>query len=250
MKKILVLLFILLNFALNAHADTIAALQRAVDDPARPDEDRKRDADRLPLDTMAFFGLRADMKVLDIDPGAGYYTRLLAPVLKDKGAFYLAVGTDYVASTILKEPGYERVKVVSEKTTMSRPEGARHYVLGELDLGVRNIDMVTNFRVYHVFGAEDRNRLNQAIYQALRPGGIYAVIDHTARHGEPETEANRRRFDPVKAIAEIQAAGFILQDYSTLHYRPLDQLNLEVGDERVSGRTDRWVLKFIKPVLN
>jgi predicted methyltransferase len=148
-----------------------------------------------------------------------------------------------------KSPGYERAKVVSEKTTMQRPEGARYYVLGDLNFGLSGVDMVTNFRVYHVFGTEDRHRLNQAIYNALRPGGIYAVIDHTARHGEPETKANRRRFDPVKAIVEIQAAGFILQDYSTLHYRPLDQLNLEVGDEQVTDRTDRWVLKFIKPVI-
>lgn len=251
MKKILTIAFFVTLLCPAVHAATPAenaakALQLAINNPARPEEDRLRDDNRLPLETMRFFGLRDDMKVLDIDPGAGYYTRLLAPVLKEKGEFYLAAGTDYVASTILKEPGYEHVKVVSPKTTMHRPEGARHYVLGELDFGVHNIDMVTNFRVYHVFSAEDRNRLNKAIYDALRPGGVYAVIDHTARHGEPETEANRRRFDPVKAIAEIQAAGFVLQDYSTLHYRPQDQLNLEVGDEKVTGQTDRWTLKFIK----
>lgn len=253
MIKLCVLLFALIS--LYSHADTpkpseeaATILKHAIDASARPPEDRTRDADRLPLETMAFFGLRDDMTVLDIDPGAGYYTRLLAPVLKQKGKFYLAVGTDYVASSLLKEPGYEHVNVISKKTTMHRPDDARHYVLGDLDISVRDVDMVTNFRVYHVFGAKDRDRLNRAIFKALRPGGIYAVIDHTARHGEPETEANRRRFDPVKAIAEIQAAGFILHDYSTLHYRPDDQLTLEVGDERVAGRTDRWALKFIKPV--
>lgn len=249
MTKHCLLLCALLS--LYAHAGTQtpnSALQSAIDDSTRPHEDRKRDADRLPLETMMFFGLRNDMTVLDIDPGAGYYTRLLAPVLKAKGKFYLAVGTEYVASSLLKEPGYEHVKVISKSTTMHRPEGARYYVLGGLDIDVRDVDMVTNFRVYHVFGTEDRDRLNRSIYQALKPGGIYAVIDHTARHGEPETEANRRRFDPVKAIKEIQSAGFVLQDYSTLHHRPDDQLTLEVGDERVTGRTDRWALKFIKPV--
>jgi predicted methyltransferase len=110
MKRLVIPLLSLLTLCLSAHAQPLAngvaaALQSAINSPARPEDDRKRDADRLPLDTMTFFGLREDMTVLDIDPGAGYYTRLLAPVLKEKGQFYLAVGTDYVASSLLKEPG-------------------------------------------------------------------------------------------------------------------------------------------------
>ena len=86
-----------------------------------------------------------------------------------------------------------------------------------------------------------------AVFEALRPGGLYGVVDHTRRHMEPDSAANVRRVDPVAAIEETLRAGFEFVDYSDLHYRPGDDLSLEVGDERVSGRTDRFTLLFRKP---
>jgi predicted methyltransferase len=225
--------------------DTQQKLVRAINDEGRPAADTARDANRLPLETLTFFGLRDDMKVLDILP-ASYYTRILAPVLKERGELYLALGTGGLADSLLKEPGYKHVKTLSEKTTLHRPEGARYYDMNALDLPVQNLDMVTNFRVYHLFDDADRQALNEAVHGVLKPGGIYAVIDHTRRHAEPETEANRRRFDPVKAIKEIEAAGFDFVDYSPMHYRAADDLTLEVGDKSVTGQTDRWALKFVK----
>jgi predicted methyltransferase len=81
----------------------------------------------------------------------------------------------------------------------------------------------------------------------LKSGGIYAVVDHNRRHMQADDNENRRRMDPVLAIKEIQAAGFVLADYSDLHYRPDDELRYEVGRATVTGNTDRWTLKFIKP---
>lgn len=219
-------------------------LQQAINAKSRPQEDVARDANRLPAETLAFFGLRDDMKVLDLLP-ASYYTRILGPVLKENGKLYVALGTDRL--DLLKEEDFKHVKAVSEKTIVQRPEGARLYDMNELDLNVSGLDMVTNFRVYHLFDEADRTELNKEVFDALKSGGIYAVIDHTARHNEPATEANRRRFDPVKAIKEIESAGFEFVDYSPLHYRPADDLSLEVGDKDVSGQTDRWTLKFVKP---
>jgi predicted methyltransferase len=89
--------------------------------------------------------------------------------------------------------------------------------------------------------------MNKAAFEALKPGGIYAVVDHTARHMEPMNNSNRRRMDPVKAIHEIQEAGFVFVDYSDLHYKEDDELEYEVGARSVSGNTDRWTLKFMKP---
>lgn len=221
-------------------------LQQAIAAPTRPQEDTVRDANRLPEETLMFFGFRDDMRVLDLLP-AGYYTRILAPVLKDKGELYLALGTGDLSNGLLKEKGYQHVRAISEKTTVQRPEGARYYDMNELKLGVHDLDMVTSFRAYHLFDDADRQALNEAVFSALKSGGIYAVIDHTARHNEPETEENRRRFDPVKGIKEIEAAGFNFVDYSPMHYRPADDLTLEVGHKDVTGQTDRWTLKFIKP---
>lgn len=221
-------------------------LRQAIAAQSRPKEDTVRDENRLPEQTLMFFGLRDDMKVLDLLP-AGYYTRILAPVLQEKGKLYLALGTGDLSNGLLKEKAYEHVRVLSEKTTVQRPDGARYYDMSELNLNQHNLDMVTSFRTYHLFDNADRSALNDAVFDALRAGGIYAVIDHTARHNEPETAENRRRLDPVKAIKEIEAAGFNFVDYSPIHYRPADNLTLEVGHKDVTGQTDRWALKFVKP---
>jgi predicted methyltransferase len=84
------------------------------------------------------------------------------------------------------------------------------------------------------------------VYDALKPGGIYAVKDHSRRHMEPDNPENRRRMDPVLAIKEIQAAGFVLLDFSDLHFHPDDELRYEVGRKTVTGNTDRFTLKFVK----
>ena len=80
-----------------------------------------------------------------------------------------------------------------------------------------------------------------------QPGGIYAVVDHTRRHMQPDDPENRRRIDPVLAIKEIQEAGFRLVDYATLHYKPDDELRFEVGRASVTGNTDRFTFLFRKP---
>jgi predicted methyltransferase len=109
------------------------------------------------------------------------------------------------------------------------------------------MDMVLTFRNYHNFDAEGRTAMNKASFDALKSGGVYAVVDHTRRHMEDDTPENRRRIDPVLAIKEIEAAGFEFVDYSDLHYRADDELRFEVGRKSVTGNTDRWTLKFVKP---
>ncbi len=115
------------------------------------------------------------------------------------------------------------------------------------DLGVSNVDIVFTFRNYHNFAEDGRVAMNKAAFAALKPGGVYAVVDHSRRHMEVDNNENRRRIDPVLAIKEIQAAGFVLEDYSTLHFRADDELRYEVGRKTVTGNTDRWTLKFRKP---
>ena len=94
---------------------------------------------------------------------------------------------------------------------------------------------------------EGRAAMNRVAFDALKPGGIYAVVDHTRRHMEADNDENRRRIDPVLAIHEIEAAGFRFADYSDLHLRLDDELRYEVGRKTVTGNTDRWTMKFVKP---
>jgi predicted methyltransferase len=138
--------------------------------------------------------------------------------------------------------------VVAQDANIFRPEGSRSYAIEFDGLGVDDVDIVFTFRNYHNFGPEGRAAMNSAVFDALKPGGIYAVVDHTRRHMESDGPENRRRIDPVQAILEIEAAGFEFVDYSDLHYRPDDQLVYEVGRKTVTGNTDRWTLKFIKPL--
>ena len=85
------------------------------------------------------------------------------------------------------------------------------------------------------------------MFDSLKPGGLYGVVDHTARHMEPENYENRRRIDPVMVIKEMLDIGFEFVDYSSLHYRADDELRFEVGRRSVSGNTDRFTLLFRKP---
>jgi predicted methyltransferase len=187
------------------------------------------------------------MKIIELLPGGGWYTKLLAPVMAENGEMYVALGTSRVQERVLNQPGFEHVKVVAEDANIYRPEGSRTYAIEMGGLGVSDADMVLTFRNYHNFGAEGRAAMNRAVFDALRPGGIYAVVDHSRRHMQSDDQENRRRMDPVLAIKEIQAAGFELVDFSDLHYRPDDELRFEVGRKTVTGNTDRWTLKFVKP---
>lgn len=221
-------------------------IKQAMTAETRPAGDKARDANRLPVETLGFFGLEGDMTVVEMIPGGGWYTRLLGPVLADKGMLYVAYGTDNVAGNLLSSKGFDKVKVIAPTSKSYRPEGAPRYVLENANLGVNNVDMVLTFRNYHNFGLEGRKAMNDAAFAALKKGGIYGVVDHTRRHMEANDSDNRRRIDPVLAIKEIEAAGFEFVDYSTLHYREGDKGDLEVGNQAVRGKTDRWTLKFKK----
>lgn len=227
-------------------AATEAKIKAAMAADVRTAEEVERDSNRLPVETLGFFGLRDDMKIIELLPGGGWYTKILAPVMNENGEYYMAYGTGR-AKELLSLPGFENGKVAAESAQITRPEGAPNYILENAAIEVKDADMVLTFRNYHNFGAEGRAAMNQAAFNALKSGGIYAVVDHTRRHMEPDNSENRRRIDPVLAIKEIQAAGFELVDYSTLHHIPDDELRYEVGRKSVTGNSDRWTLKFVKP---
>ena len=239
---------IALSFAMFAQAGEIdAKVEAALAADGRPEADIARDRNRMPLQTLTFFGLQDDMRVLELLPGGGWYTRVLAPVLADNGKLYVALGTGRVKERILPLPGFDKIEVLETNENTHRPEGARLYTMDEFDFGVDDLDMVLTFRNVHNFGDAGRTLMHRESFEALKSGGVYGIVDHTRRHMERDDNENRRRIDPVLVIKEVEAAGFEFVDYSNLHFRADDELEYEVGRRSVSGNTDRFTFLFRKP---
>jgi predicted methyltransferase len=228
----------------NATAGKITA---AMASEIRSAEEIGRDDNRKPLETLGFFGLADNMRVLELLPGGGWYTKILAPVLHDNGKLYVAIGTGSVAGNLLNTTGFEKVTALDIGVDMLRDGEFRTNNIPSFDFGVRDLDIALTFRNMHNFTPDGRRNVNAAVFQALRSGGLFGVVDHTRRHMEPMTMENRRRTDPVQIISEALDAGFELVAYSDLHYTPDDELRYEVGRRSVTGNTDRYTLLFRKP---
>lgn len=245
--KFLIALIALALTGIAQAGDIDAKVEAALTAESRPEADVARDRNRKPLQTLKFLGLQDDMRVLELLPGGGWYTRVLAPVLADNGKLYVALGTGRVKERVLMQPGFEKVDVLETTDNTRRPEGSRLYTMDEFEFGVSDLDMVLTFRNVHNFGEEGRMMMHRQAFNTLKKGGIYGIVDHTRRHMEADDNENRRRIDPVLVIKEVQAAGFEFVDYSDLHFRADDELEYEVGRRSVSGNTDRFTFRFRKP---
>lgn len=220
-------------------------IKAAMESSIRTDAERARDRNRRPIQTLDFFGLTDDMRVLELVPGGGWYTKLLAPVLRENGVLFVAMGTAGVQRNLLNQSGFEHVKVVEVDVSSERVGGRR--LLGEFSFDVEDIDLALTFRNLHNYTEEGRLAIAQAVFGSLKPGAHYGVVDHTRRHMQRDDVENGRRMDPVMMIKEIQSVGFELVDFSPLHYRRDDELIYEVGRRSVTGNTDRFTLLFRRP---
>ena len=247
MRALLALSVLILAGNAFAANEIDAKVEAALAAESRPEADRERDRNRRALETLNFFGLKDNMRVLELIPGGGWYTRLLAPVLAENGSLYVALGTGRVKSGVLQEPGFDKVEILETSENMRRPEGSRFYAMDDFAFGIANLDMVLTFRNLHNFEPASRAIMNREVFKALKSGGLYGVVDHTMRHMEAANNENRRRIDPVLVIREMLDQGFEFVGYSDLHYRADDELEYEVGRRAVSGNTDRFTMLFRKP---
>lgn len=213
----------------------------------RTEKDKTRDENRNPVNAISFIGLKEDMTVIEFGPGDGWYTKILGPLLKDKGQLHVAFKNEWLdgLDPALKQKGMENVMKLP--IDIDWDPDLDSFAVRNYDFVLRNVDMVLNIREYHGFTDEGKKNFNDAAFKALKPGGTYVVVDHTRRHMEKETHELRRREDPVQVILEIQAAGFILEKSSDMFYHPDDELRYEVGRRTVKGNTDRFFLTFKKP---
>jgi predicted methyltransferase len=235
---------------LSAHADTQipAVATGAVADPRRPADQVKLDAARKPAQLLAFAELKAGDRVADFMPGNGYFTRIISGLVGAKGHVYAFLPTEQLANcapsevagtkALERDPSYANVSVLSAATA--------NFELASLDV----IWTAQNYHDLHdsFMGPANVAALNRAFFKALKPGGIYLVIDHVAESGTGlrDTES-LHRIDPLRLRNEIEAAGFLFDAQSELLRNPKDDHTLSVFDGRVRGQTDQVVYRFRKP---
>lgn len=221
----------------------LVELQRAaIADPLRPADEIARDEFRHPDRMLAFAGVAAGWKIADIRPGAGYFTRLFARTVGETGKVYAFVPN----RTAERENGR------ADALVAAYPNVAR--VNGDLNTMAfaEPLDAVFMSQEYHDFHIPAFNTdvalMNRAIFAALKPGGVFIVIDHAGREGTGHSEVlTLHRIEGASLRAEVEAAGFVFDGESNAVANPADDRTVNVFDEAIRGRTDQFVYRFRKP---
>ncbi|MBT95875.1 MAG: methyltransferase [Acidimicrobiaceae bacterium] len=224
-------------------AATRNKIEQALSSSIRDVAETARDANRKPGEVLEFFGLEDGMKVLEISPATGYWSKFVGPTLCENGGelvFSVGVSDDF-KNDVMSLDGLECTSAINNDITLRN--------LPEFSFDDSQFDMVLTFWNLHNPSVEGRKNLNEAVFSALNSGGIYGVVDHTRRHLEPTSREaqNGRRLDPVLIIKEMIDVGFEFVDFSPMHYHPEDDLSQEVGTPGVRGNTDRFTISFRKP---
>jgi predicted methyltransferase len=246
MIKSLAALALLAGSAALAAAPRLPAnIAHAAADPARTD-DAAKDATRHGPEIIALAGVKPGAKVIDLIPGGGYWTRLFAGAVGASGHVYGVWPSEYVKVDD-DEPGpyktlaahYSNVTVLEQPAArLSAPE---------------KVDLVFTAQNYHDYpdkfmGPTDPAALNKAVYEALKPGGAYLIVDHVAAAGSGMRDTDTlHRIDPAIVKAQVEKAGFRFAGASTLLANPADDHSKKVFDKTIRGHTDQFVYLFRKP---
>ncbi len=257
-----------------ASAETSGADQSAsltIDDvlamPHRSAENRARDRFRHPSETLAFFGVTRDMTVLELSPGGGWYTEVLAPFLRGHGRLIAAIPTEDSPNEYRRTSGLafraqiaERAEIYGpiETVSLSTPETI---ALGD----DASVDAVLTFRNLHNWFKDERmDEVIADAFRVLRPGGVFGVVEHRAAAGtDVETSRESGYMPEAWVIEHVTAAGFVLEERSEINANPADTHDhpngvwslppvLRGGDvDRDAfvaiGESDRMTLRFRKP---
>ena len=208
----------------------------AVGDPARPAAQRASDAARKPAETMAFAGVAPGMRVAEIFPGEGYYTRLLARAVGPTGRVYVIPWSEPNTGgsrQLAQSPVYGNITGFFENLLAFRPSPP--------------VDMVWTTQNYHDIATPQRAQVNQVLFRALKPGGTYFILDHAAVDGSGYASLPLHRIDVALLKKEVTAAGFVLVAESNLLRNPADSRLTSAFAPSIRGRTDQFLLKFVKP---
>lgn len=229
----------------------LSAAAPEVPDPAepapstdRPPDDVERDALRKPQAIMDFFGVGEGSRVVELMAGRGYYVDLLSRRVGVTGKVW-AHNSPFVLKRFAEKPITERLEnpILSNVERLDTP-------LDDPKLP-SDLDAVLIVLFYHdtYWQEVDRAAMNRAVYAALKPGGVYGIVDHRAKTGAGSTETKRlHRVEESLVVDEVKAAGFELAGTSDLLAHPEDDHAYMVFQPPAGrDRTDRFVLKFVKP---
>jgi predicted methyltransferase len=222
----------------------------AVANLGRTEADRARDAGRNPAEVLEFFGIAPGMDVLDMFSGSGYYTEMLSRIVGPEGSVTAHSNQAYAqfvgeqATNRYANGRLPNVRILmAENDALEMPDG--------------EFDAVMMILAYHdIYYVDPENGWPKIdgpafvaeLYEALRPGGIIAVVDHYAAAGSPpETGNTMHRIDPQIVIDELESAGFVFEASSDVLRNKDDDHSLNMGAPEIRGRTDRFVMKFRKP---
>lgn len=230
-----------------SEAEIRAAVETALADPSR-DAQRAADERRKPLDLVAFSGVQAGDKVLDLIPGSGYWTRIFSKVVGPEGHVHavwpeayarFARGNVTDLQALAQTPDFANLTVaVQQSNVLTAPE---------------KLDLVWTSQNYHDYPAEfmgetDPSVLNRAVFDMLEPGGTYVIIDHAAAAGAGMGDVEEmHRIDPAMVRAQVVAAGFEYVGESAVLANPDDPRDTAVFDPSIRGSTDQFAFKFRKP---
>jgi predicted methyltransferase len=223
-------------------------LALALADPGRGDQ-AAVDARRHPGELLAFAGVKPGDKVADLIPGGGYFTRIFAKVVGPKGRVYMVWPNEYAheaasdvtaSNALAKDPHYGNI------TVLQQPAAA--FALPE------RVDLVFTVQNYHDYpdkfmGKVDPVAFDKQVWKALKPGGVFLVVDHTAEAGSGMRDTDTlHRIDPAIVKQQVTSVGFVFEGESKVLRNPADDLKKVVFDKAIRGHTDQFVYKFRKPL--
>ena len=225
-----------------------AYLTAALNDSGRPAEEQALDAERLPAATIAFAGIKPGSRVMDLVPGGGYFTHIFAKVVGDKGYVYAYTPSELDPIIQKRKPGADPTKQFMAYSNVT----VLHQPINKL-FAPESLDVVWTAQNYHdlhdkFMGPADLAVVNKAIYDALKPGGVYVVVDHSAKDGSGLAATDTiNRIDEAVVKQEVESAGFKLVGESNILRNPADDRTLLVFNPAIRGHTNQFLLKFQKP---
>jgi predicted methyltransferase len=245
---------------------TAQALDNILADPHRPEADRARDRYRHPKDTLLFFGIRPEMTVLEVWPEPGWYTDIIAPLVRDHGKYYAAVmEPDPTSQFVTARLESFRSKLAADPTLYGSAAVVTFPAHGGDVVPPGSVDLVVTFRNVHNWMASGTaSDAFATIFKALKPGGMLGVVDHRGPAGAPQDPKAKSGYVTEEyAIKLIEAQGFRLLGTSQINSNPKDTKDYEQGvwtlpptyrlgdkdhDKYAEiGESDRFTLKFEKP---
>jgi predicted methyltransferase len=232
-------------------AGTPAYVTAAVSNADRSAEETARDANRKPADMVAFAGVKPGDKVVDLVPGKDqYFTHIFANVVGSSGHVYSYEPTELDAALAKRNPP---IQLPPDGTVDPKWPNVTfmHRALVTLQVPEK-VDVVWTSQNYHDFhdkfmGPVDMAAYNKAVFDALKPGGTYIVLDHAAPGAGPEVTETLHRINPDVVKTEVEAAGFKFVGEDDSLKNPADPHDKNVFDPSIRGKTDQFVYKFKKP---